>query len=410
MVLNTPLGSSQVLAHPGGDRLYLLNESAADLWHWHQVSKDPQSERPLILKLMVDYGLSEADAIQQVDELLRHWRQHGLLNDGFLGEGFWSEQHKPSAFMLNEAQDWVISPPFLDVTGPISFTLLMAGVSFGVWVEHPHLNEQLQILLSKALLDSPALSKRKGRLAHQLALTGNVNQWKLFVNGQQLATGQGIENALTRVLHTLIDLACQAEERLLVVHGAGLKLANQRGLLLIAPGGSGKTTLATALNANGYGLLSDDVVPVTLDGQLLALNTPICVKSGSWEVLARLRPDIATASEMQRYGQSIRYLPPLGQACTEPLALGILIFPHYQPDAVALVTELSPEVALQQIIEADAVLRNLSQTKLDSLAQWVSSVPAYAISYPNLKEALQLVQILVAHLSENPVLAANYIG
>jgi len=378
------LGTSHVLAHSGGDRLYLLNASAAELWQLHQVSDDKVAARPLIQKLTIDYGLSKATANSQIKDLLLHWRQSGLLAD--------SLERLPDT--LAQACDWVITPPFPATDRSMTLTVKLAGLCCGVLVEDAQLTERLTVLLRSVRLASPE------PLAHQLVLTGTAFQWQLSVNEQLEATGLGLDNALTRVLHTLINLACQAEERLLVIHGAGLKLADGRGLLLIAPGGSGKTTLATALNAQGYALLSDDVVPVTLAGELLGLGTPICLKSGSWSVLAALRPDIASTQSLERFAQTVRYLPPLGDGSAGPIPLGLLLFPRYQPDSVPHCQALSPEEALQHIIEAEAVIRNLTQTKLDALASWVSSVPAYALSYPDLDSALALVQQQVDKLSQ----------
>ncbi|MEI6334170.1 MAG: hypothetical protein WCS87_06385 [Methylococcaceae bacterium] len=372
-----------MLAHSGGDRLHLLNASAAELWQLHQVSDDKVAAHSLIQKLIVDYGLSKAAASSQVEELLLHWRQSGLLAD--------SLERLPDT--LAQACDWVIAPPFPATARSMTLTVRLAGLCCGVVVEDAQLTERLKVLLS-SVLTSPE------PLAHQLVLTGTAIQWQLSVNEQFESTGQGLENALTSVLHTLINLACQAEERLLVIHGAGLRLANGRGLLLIAPGGSGKTTLATALNAQGYALLSDDVVPVNLAGELLGLGTPICLKSGSWSVLAALRPDIASTQSVERFDQTVRYLPPLGDGLACPIPLGLLLFPRYQPGSVPHCQALSPEEALQHIIEAEAVIRNLTQAKLDALASWVSSVPAYALCYPDLDSALALVRQQVDKLSQ----------
>lgn len=384
MLLNTTLGTSQVLAHSGGDRLHLLNASAAELWQLHQASDDEVAARPLIQKLTVDYGLSKAAASSQIEELLLHWRQSGLLADGL----------EPLTTTLAQPCDWVITPPFPATDWSMTLTVKLAGLCCGVLVEDAQLTERLKVLLSSVLLASPE------PLAHQLVLTGTALQWQLSVNEQIEATGLGLENALTRVLHTLINLACQAEERLLVIHGAGLKLADGRGLLLIAPGGSGKTTLATALNAQGYALLSDDVVPVNLAGDLLGLGTSICLKSGSWSVLAALRPDIAGTQSLERFDQTVRYLPPLGNGCAGPIPPGLLLFPRYQPGSAPQCQALSPEEALQHIIEAEAVIRNLTQAKLDALASWVSSVPAYALCYPDLDSALALIQQLTDNLPQ----------
>ena len=384
MLLQTTLGASHVLGHVGGDRLHLLNASAAELWQLYQLSDDKDAARSLSQKLTVDFGLAKAEATNQSEALLLYWRQNGLLQVGLQ----W-----PNATLAPPC-NWVIAPPFLETTQSMTLTVRLAGLWFGVVVEDAQLIAPLSVLLSSVLMIGSE------RLAHVLFLSGTKNQWQLAVNEQITATGQGLENALTQVLHTLIDLACQAEERLLVIHGAGLKLTDGRGVLLIAPGGSGKTTLATALNAHGYPLLSDDVVPVTTEGELLGLGTPICLKAGSWPVLATLRPDIAETPTLERFDQTVRYLPPLGAGSAAPIPLGLLLFPRYQPDSAPHCQALSPEAALQHIIEADAVIRNLTQSKLDALARWVSSVPAYALCYPDLDSALALVRQQVKHLPQ----------
>jgi hypothetical protein len=331
---------------------------------------------------MVDYDLSEATATRQIEAMLLDWVQSDLLTDNL---------ERPNATLVQPC-NWVIAPPYPDTLQSMILTVNLAGLCCGIVVEDTQLIAPLFVLLSSVLIIGSE------RLAHVLFLSGTATQWQLAVNEQLASTGQGLENALIGVLHTLIDLACQAKERLLVIHGAGLKLTDGRGVLLIAPGGSGKTTLATALNAQGYALLSDDVVPVTLEGELLGLGTPICLKAGSWPVLATLRPDILETHTIERFAQTVRYLPPLGEGSASPIPLSLLLFPCYQPGSVPYCKTLSPEAALQHIIEAEAVIRNLTQAKLDALASWVSSVPAYVLSYPDLGSALDLVQQLVDQL------------
>ena len=130
------------------------------------------------------------------------------------------------------------------------------------------------------------------------------------------------------------------------------------------------------------------------------MGTPICLKAGSWPVLTTLRPDITETPTLERFAQMVRYLPPLGAGSANPIPLGLLLFPCYQPDSAPHCQALSPEAALQYIIEAEAVIRNLTQSKLDALARWVSSVPAYALSYPDLDSALALVRQQVKHLPQ----------
>ncbi len=99
--------------------------------------------------------------------------------------------------------------------------------------------------------------------------------------------------------------------RLLVLHAAGLSQSG-RGVLLIGQGGAGKTTLAAALNAEGFGLLGDDVIPVNLDGQLVGIGMSLCLKSGSWPILASRLPNLDHAPLIERFGQQVRFSPPPG--------------------------------------------------------------------------------------------------
>ncbi len=196
-------------------------------------------------------------------------------------------------------------------------------------------------------------------------------------------------------LRTLTELGCRGGERLLVVHGAGLVLPDGRGLLLVAPGGSGKTTLAAALNADGLGLLGDDVVPVTPDGRLVGLGLPLCIKPGSFSVLASRRPDLERASTVMRLGQPVRFLPPRGQRVAHPVASTLRLFPSHRPGEAPRVAPLSPAQVLQGVVEAEAVIRDLTQAKLEALALWAEAGSAYSVSYPDLETGLEIVEGLL---------------
>jgi hypothetical protein len=221
-----------------------------------------------------------------------------------------------------------------------------------------------------------------------LSLRGSIDDWVLYTNDHALEHGQGRDAALLAVLRELTEHACRAADRMLVVHGAGLVGPDGGGMLLIGPGGSGKTTLAAALNAEGWPLLHDDVVPVNLDGRLFGLALPLTLKAGSWPILQPLRPDLIEMPIRQRLGQPVRLLRPRGQPPAEPIATGALIFPRYQPGTSAQLQRLSPEAALQGLIEAEAVIRCLTQDKLERLARWLESAPTWSLTYPDLASGL----------------------
>lgn len=379
-MLQAPLGASRVLARPGGRRLHLLNASAAALWDcWQDRGPDagPGAEADALVRYLIDqHDLPLTLAREQVARLLDAWRDEGLL----------SPEAAPTETCLD---GWVrIPPPEQAADGPIH-VLTLAGLRLGVDIEDAELERRTLALCE------PMATPGETRCGHRLRLIGVPHTWRLTLNGSPVESGSTPDEAALAVFHLAVDLACQGEDRLLVLHGAGLALDDHRGLLLIGPGGSGKTTLAAALHLDGWPLLSDDVVPVRRDGALLGLHTPICLKAGSWPVLEPRCPSLTGIEPLRRFGQAVRYLPPSGPPVTDPLRPGLLLFPRYQPSQPAGFTSLSPEATLQGIVEAEAVIRDLDQDKLNDLAGWVEAVPAYALNYPDLETALSQVESLL---------------
>ena len=366
-MLHAPLGQSQLLARPGDWRLWLLNAEAACLWEWQRAGVDAEA---LAERLSSQAGLTPASAREQIDTLLRDWRRSGLLGQAA------PPDPEEAAWGLPPASD--PCPPWPANT----LNFVIGDVRLGLWIEDGLLRQALWPFIAPLQCNT---SPTAGSL---LSLHGSSDNWALQWNHEGLETGRGSDTAVLAVLRELTERACRAAERLLVVHGAGLVGPDSSGVLLIAPGGSGKTTLAAALNAEGLPLLHDDVVPVTRDGDLLGLGLPITLKAGSWPILQTLRPDLSETPIRPRLGQQVRLLPPRGQLVMRPIPLGVLVFPRYQPNTPTHIERLPPEAALQGLIEAEAVIRRLTQDKLERLARWVESAPAWSLTYPDLASGL----------------------
>ena len=395
-MLHTPLGHSRLLARPGYWRLWLLNAEAACLWDWYQSALDAEA---LSQCLAQHTGLSAHSARDQVRSVLDGWRASGLLEaPSRLATTTDPEESRWRQAATESVPAW---PPGTQ-------TLQIADLRLGLWIEDAALQKHLGpgmdrlrcgALPPAAAAPSPDPGRRSSSSSNPaplLSLHGTVDSWQLRWNGQDVETGASLDAAQRAVMRELTESGCRTAERLLVVHGAGVVSPDGTGLLLIGPGGSGKTTLAAALNADGLSLLHDDVVPVDLDGRLLGLGLPITLKAGSWPVLQALRPDLNQIPTRQRLGQPVRYLPPVGLTPTKPIALGCFIFPRYQPGMPVQAQRLSPEAALQGLIEAEAVIRNITQDRLQRLARWLESASAWSLTYPDLASGLTAVRNLQA--------------
>lgn len=381
-VPNVQIGVNTVVAPPGSGKLFILNQSAARLWQECARRPDENPENALIDCLVSIYGMSDARARAETTQLLQHWRLAGLICASRGGS-----QSSPDF-------DWVLPCPPSTCHRSGDWVLELAGHMIALQIEDSALRNKIEPYVA-GLRNSDALCH-----SHDLLLRGCHDDWVLEFNNQAWMRGASLDEAVTAVIGAAIDLACRSEDRLLVVHGAGLALDDSRGVLLIAAGGSGKTTLAAALNVEGLALLSDDVVPIDLEGKLLALRAPICAKSGSWEVLSPLRPDINALPVLSRFGQPVRLLPPVGPPPAPRLSLELMLFPTYRPGSAPSCRPLSAESALQKIVESESVIRNITQQKLESIVRIISTAPAYALSYPDLASGLQLARAAIASLPQ----------
>lgn len=344
-LLEVPLGDHRLLARSGfqpGRSLWILDPSAAAIWDATRAGLTPDE---IATELAARFVLPAAAIRAEVDRLLALWQRK-------LDAGHW--------------------------------TLRLADQTLALTIADPELAEALEPLIAHLHSDATAAPTAR------LYLTGTAADWQLFKDDAWIAGGETRDAALTQTHTQLIATAGAADQRLLVLHTAGLSRAGQ-GILLIGQGGAGKTTLATALSATGWALLSDDVVPVTPEGHLLGLGLGPCLKAGSWLVLAEYLPHLEQTPVVHRGDQLVRFPPPPGPMAHGPLPTAAFLIPHYQPGSVPACEPLTPVQVLQAIITAEAVLPALDQTRLNALARWVCSAPGFALTYPDLDSALDLV-------------------
>ncbi|MGB8144065.1 MAG: PqqD family peptide modification chaperone [Chromatiaceae bacterium] len=374
--ISASLGAGLVLAKPGGSRLLLLNPTATWLW---QAQRIGLSVAEMARALAEQSGVKVETLTTDVMWLVAQWQGDGWLAPQVLGA---IPPAPPALPAIAPPICWPLSAPVQSLRlGDTHIRLRIDDAGLARWLDD----------FTSPLTHHPSTTSAPG-----VHVEGDADAWQVLINGARNADGRGWEAALIATLNALIEVASRAEERLLVVHGAGLALPDGRGLLLVAPGGSGKTTLAAALNAEGLTFLNDDVVPVNWDGSLVGLKIPICLKPGSWPVLASRRPELAGMPEMARFGQQVRYLPPRGDGVASARAPVLLLFPQYQPDATSRLQPLDPAAALQALVEAEAIIRGLTQPKLERLVQWIGAAPAFALSYPDLESGLDLVKAAIS--------------
>jgi hypothetical protein len=117
-----------------------------------------------------------------------------------------------------------------------------------------------------------------------------------------------------------------------------------------------------------------------------------------------MRPDLDQAIDIPRLGKTVRFLPALTRPGRAALTPSFLLFPRYQPGSALSCAPMPPEKALQELVDAGAVIRDLTQEKLEKLCEWVTAIPTYGLTYHDVATGKSLVEnIIESHVSGRDV-------
>jgi hypothetical protein len=221
-------------------------------------------------------------------------------------------------------------------------------------------------------------------------------------NGETVLLSDGIERIRTHDLGALGGALWQAilecihpgVEWLALLHAAAVT-RNGVGIALSGPSGTGKTTLTAALTGAGYDYLADDLVAVSAPaGTIMSWPVPLSVKSGSFDVLTRYRPELAAAPHYRTKGMNARLLVPSPAARDAPaVQLRRLVFPRFSEGAAPDLRRISTFEAIGRLLADRAWMGHpLTAERVAAFLTWLTDTPAYAVAYGTLADGTRLIE------------------
>jgi hypothetical protein len=194
------------------------------------------------------------------------------------------------------------------------------------------------------------------------------------------------------IFASLMRLALMHSPSYPALHAASVRSANGT-VLFPAASGSGKSTLMAGLLAAGHDVLGDDTVVFERDSLRVSPLTPyLCIKSGSWDVVASRVPGFMDLPTFVRADDaSVRYLIAGNDAATQyrPAPVCAIVFPRYRPDAKTRLASLNGVIALQKLLpDLDPIGRRLECEDIDRLIEWLPRVPCFTLRYGSLDDAI----------------------
>src|SRR5262249_4503127 len=205
--------------------------------------------------------------------------------------------------------------------------------------------------------------------------------------------------AVIPMLHANVLLTAYRTSGCMAALHAAAVIQNDTCVLMPGASGSGKTTLTAAALAYGFQYCSDDLILLTHEPvSIRPVPTCLGVKSGSWNVLAGLFPQIQDLPTHVRIdGKKIRYLPPGAGIAQTPASYAVtrLVFPVWTPGSAPACRKIGTAEALERLTASGYDLPNrINSEVVASLIRYISKMQCFELRYDSTQEAVRTLSIL----------------
>ena len=216
-----------------------------------------------------------------------------------------------------------------------------------------------------------------------------------LVNSQQQLKPLTSDDELLQTLYEFFNEALyQHQNSLAALHAAALTADNQTCIVLPGESGAGKSTLSAYLGTQGWKHLADDTALFTGQGNVVPTPLPLTIKHPIPQPLSTRLPQLQTLPVYQRYGKSVSYLaPPSAVTTTSSYPLSALVFPSRGDVHPAELQALTPQQALQGLLNAGLFLHNpLLVNNVQALVGMLDRTPSYMLRYADVTDARHLLE------------------
>ncbi len=372
-----PVAGGLLLLDLRSNRLLAYNDTACFAW---ELIEAGQSAEDVAAEFERAWDIPRSRAQADVASILTQWRQQGLI-------GAAGERSAPS-----ETGTTVDGYPAAPARWAHEWVSTIAGtpIAFALETDVPSVRLFLANLKTPHARPQTTIEIRGTPSTEGVLIRDGVERMRTSDRGLLIGS---LWHAVLETIHPDVDWRA-------LIHGAALARGDA-GLALVGPSGSGKTTLAAGLVNRGFDYLCDDTVPVSEpNGEIVPWPLPLSIKPGSVELLASRFPELrdAPAYPVKGMGIEVRLLIPAARVWdAPPVKLRSLIFPRFVAGAAPEQRKLSPFEALQNLL-GDRIWLGypISEARVTSLLGWLDDMPAYAITYGTLDDAVALVERTIA--------------
>jgi hypothetical protein len=241
----------------------------------------------------------------------------------------------------------------------------------------------------------------------EIAIRKEGDRFDVIVDGVDFASVREEHEAHGMLRGILIRNAYQGARHWAMLH-AGSVGKDSRALVLAAPTGSGKRTLALAFAYRGFEFYGDDTIGIDLEhNEVLPFPTLLSIKEGAWTLFEGRNEGIRTEPVYVSGNRRLRLIRPPATAVDWASAnaesrfpsfasgssVSAILFIDYQSGAAAALTELELAEALKWLNDSGAVFHPEDiEGSSEWLLHWLKSVPRFHLVHDDLGETLNLIE------------------
>ncbi len=353
-----------LLVSPGHEGLFLLNPMSRYIWEALLSGCDAaEIAESLSAAFSRDYGEVAAD----IEKTTREWEATVL-----------STEYDPTP-------DAVEPIAAVDYGEARTFDFRLYGHNFRLLISDPALQLEIEQRFSPFEVRD---SEFTPEFSFELALT-ELGYTITNAQGFRALSNRWPGAARVDLINALIGICFPGRKWLACLHAAALAKGD-RCVLLCAPSGGGKSTLAAAMMACGFKLITDDLAYLdSQDLKVAGLPLALMLRAGSWSALTPVFPELSDLSVHEREGTAVRFLHSRYAETASSAQAEAIFFLNYQEGVDVELKPISNVDALVHIDQTSSWVDH-SAERLPAFLRWLQGVTKYQLSYSNTADAVRL--------------------
>ena len=229
----------------------------------------------------------------------------------------------------------------------------------------------------------------------EVLIVGKPAKMSLWLGEKQLYFG-GSKQALAHILVNEVIYDCITNNNNdHAIHAAAFCIGD-RGVMMPGKSGSGKSSLAAWLTAQGYTYLTDELVLLSEAGRIRPFTRPLSLKSPADEMLTRLLSLKTDEILVGEHGTMVPHRSLNRHWTSINPSLDLLIYPEFIKGHRATLTKISSASSCLKLMDCYVNARNIPDHGFSKIAALTRRATSYDLKFGSFDDLSPILQPLLS--------------